>query len=95
MPFITKDRRHMIDKEGMAPYEPGDLCYVYYKEMMEKWRASKRWTTVHEIYNEMAENFDYLSTADQQTAKRLAWEVFFALEVVPYELEKRKENGDV
>ena len=95
MPFITKERRHMIDKEGMVPETPGDLCYVFYKKIMEKWRDSPRWTTVHQIYREYSEDFHMLTTDDEQVAYRLAWEVFFALVVVPYEQQKRKENGDI
>ena len=93
MPFISKERRHMIDKEGMQPETPGDLCYTYYKPMIEKWRADKRWTTVHEIYQQIVNTrhlFAYTSAAQD-----LAWQVFFALEVIPYELQKRKENGDI
>lgn len=97
MPFITKERREIIAKHGMdglATIEPGDRCYVFYKDMVEKWRATPRWATAHQIMKDFLES-SHLFDKDVMVAHRLAWEVFFQLHVMPYELKKREENGDV
>jgi hypothetical protein len=95
MPFITQERRFLIEQntlDGLVNPQPGDRCYVFYKEMVEKWRAEPRWTTAHNIFKSMA-GID-LST-DDGVAHFLAWQVFFQLHVMPYELRKREENGDI
>ena len=96
MPFITSDRRGFIAKEGLAgliEIQPGDRCYVFYKAMVEKWKANPRWATAHEIYKNTATEWE--ESEDSAVAIRLAWEVFFQLYVIPYELKKREENGDI
>lgn len=102
MPFITQDRRELLDQYGTncvdatGPLQPGDLCYVYYKQMVDKWKANPRWTMAHEIKKSMFFGDNAGSeTEDDFVAKELAWEVFFQLYVMPYELEKRKLNGDI
>jgi hypothetical protein len=68
--------------------------------MIERWKVNPRWTTAHEIYKEIRgksriywannpEGFDSL------IAEELAWLVFFQLKVMPYELEKMEQNGDI
>ncbi len=94
MPFIIPNRRIELDAGGEW-FEPGDLCYCYYVEMVHSWKANPRWTTAHNIYNKLVEEFDYLPSKDDRVAYRLAWEVFFQLYVMPYELKKREENGDI
>ena len=49
MPFVTQERRYRI-KGSLEEIQPGDRCYVFYKEMVEKWKAEPRWTTAHNIY---------------------------------------------
>lgn len=94
MPFITQDRRDNIESiiDGEVA-QPGDLCYVHYKHMVDRWRANPRWTTAHEIYKEVdgrpPEDYDAI------IAQQLAWQVFFQLHVMPYELKKRDLNGDI
>lgn len=83
----------MIDHEGMPPETVGDKCYVHYKKMMRRWQWTPGWTTAHAIFKDIARNAQ-LGT-DDGVAEFLAWHVFFALVVVPYEQEKRKENGDI
>lgn len=95
MPFITQERRDIIDErglEGVADIEPGDRCYVAYKRMMKEWRAAPRWATVHRIFKDMLPGG---VTRDDQTALMLAWFVFFNLHVMPYEEMKREQNGEV
>ena len=98
MPFVKPDRRLLLNagKIRSADLEPGDRCYLYYKKMVEAWRAEPRWTTAHTIYksNFMAVSRDEFSL-DNYTARYLAWLVFFQLHVMPYELKKREENGDI
>lgn len=94
MPFILKDRRPLIDKGTIPPdlWEPGDRCYVYYSKMVKEWKAQPRWTTADKIYRDvLLHNF----TVEDRAAIELAWQVFFNLYVMPYELKKREENGDV
>ena len=111
MPFIEQKRRKIIEEkglEGLYNYrenswiQSGDRCYVYYKQMVDKWRGNPKWTTAHEIYRDMiicyndkdlfADNYD---KNDNYAAACLAWQVFFQLYILPYELEKRKINGEV
>ena len=104
MPFIIGERRKIIGEkglEGLKDIQVGDRCFVYYYPMVDRWKANPRWTTAHEIYKEMRKkldnagySWDYLSP-DDATAYELAWQVFFQLYVIPYELKKREENGDI
>lgn len=109
MPFITQPRRESIEKSGFKEFDvikPGDRCYVHYKRMVDRWRDTPGWTTAHEIYMDLIqaecprvifapwgprEYGDW----DDYTAMLLAWQVFFQLYVMPYELKKREENGDI
>jgi len=97
MPFIEKVRRLVIDEcgiTGLVDPKPGDVCYVYYRDMVRRWKINPRWATAHEIYKEvLTTTRDYIN--DGTVAHLLAWQVFFQLHILPYELEKRKENGDV
>ena len=96
MPFIKQKHRDLIHKFGLAglvEIEPGDRCYVFYKQMVEKWKAEPRWTTVHELFKQHVICFSM--NMDDDAAAKLAWQVFFHLHVMPYELKKREENGDV
>jgi len=91
MPFITKEARKITDTIG--PQTVGDKCFLCYREMLKTWRQSPRWTTAHEIHNTLiTTQFD---TEDDMTAAMLAWQVFFQLHVMPYELQKRIDNGEV
>ena len=98
MPFIKQDRRENIDHILTCPDsggpEPGDRCYVFYKGMVDRWRAKPRWTTAHEIVTDLYESIP-LDNVDDRVARGLAWAVFFQLHVMPYELKKREENGDI
>jgi hypothetical protein len=96
MPFVTPERREQLDAamrgERLCLLEPGDMCYVYYKEMVDRWRAEPRWTTAHNIFKSMA-GID-LGT-DEGVAQFLAWHVFFNIHVMHYEQLKRDANGDI
>lgn len=83
MPFVTQEHRDNPDTSI-----PGDLCYVYYKFMMEEWKNSPRWTTVDKILKNMIDD-------PHQRAEFLAFLVFFNIHVMPYEQMKREENGDI
>jgi hypothetical protein len=53
MPFITQDRRKAINEHGLgvlAEIQPGDICYSYYKSMVDQWKANPRWTPAHNIH---------------------------------------------
>jgi hypothetical protein len=95
MPFITQIRRDNIEILKLAnDLQPGDLCYVHYKRMVDKWKANPRWTTAHEIYRDLYYAGGSLGH-DDSIARDLAWQVFFQLYIIPYELKKREENGDI
>jgi len=96
MPFIKSERRYVIDERGLWALDEvqvGDCCYEFYKPMVDRWKSNPRWTTAHEIYKDMICSIN--ESWDLQAAKELAWQVFFQLYVMPYELKKREENGDV
>jgi hypothetical protein len=96
MPFITQDRRTAINEHGLgvlAEILPGDICYAFYKPMVDAWKANPRWTTAHYIYKEMVYYLE--EDPDKFAAYSLAWQVFFQLYVMPYEYQKRAENGDI
>jgi hypothetical protein len=101
MPFIKPERREMVDKRLKKfgtedrEWEPGDKCYYYYKKMVDQWKANPRWTTAHEIYKEMLRFVKPYTHNDWDVAYHLAWQVFFQLYVIPYEEEKREQNGDI
>lgn len=94
MPFTTQEARRMTDAIG--PQVVGDRCFLAYREMLRKWKKSPRWTTAHEIYkNVITQTIDQPYDNDDVYALHLAWQVFFQLHVIPYELQKRIDNGEV
>jgi hypothetical protein len=103
MPFTTGEDRRITDAIG--PQTVGDRCFLFYREMLRAWRKSPRWTTAHELYRDMVMlpgvAPDPLNRPDKvqeykddRTAVELAWQVFFQLHVMPYELQKRTLNGE-
>lgn len=103
MPFITSEARRMTDAIG--PREVGDRCFLHYRKMLRAWRISPRWTTAHDLYRDLVvipriqdshitDGFSQ-RLLDEVTATELAWQVFFQLHVMPYELQKRTLNGEV
>lgn len=88
MPFIPQNEREEIAKDGVAK-NVGGMCYIEYKKLMQAWGTERRWTTAH---NEFKRLFD---CDDIQASKALAYFVFFCNEVMLYEEEKRRDNGDI
>jgi hypothetical protein len=106
MPFINQGRRRAIREGLLVDWEPGDYCYIFYKEMVKEWKGNPRWTTAHKIYEKIIrDDIDVLSPGlddevrgmliERKTARKLAWQVFFQVYVMPYEQEKREQNGDI
>ena len=103
MPFITPDRREMINRDVRLGDQAGDLCYYFYMKFMTEWKESRRWTTAHNLYKRLVVNTDHFieikdtkyTIQDKITALHLAWQVFFVKEVMVYEEEKIEENGDI
>ena len=95
MPFINKDRREILDagKQLLNP-KPGDYCYVAYKKMVDRWNDDPCWTTANNIYADLSSPSRKIEYG-WDVAGQLAWQVFFQLHVMPYELKKREENGDI
>lgn len=97
MPFITPEARSMTDTIG--PREMGDYCFLAYRDMVRRWKKSRRWTTAHEIYRDVLEVKLPLANDEIGITKRvaslLAWQVFFQKYVMVYENEKAAINGEV
>ncbi len=95
MPFIDHQSRERM-ADGKEPETVGDICYLYYQKFLRRWRETPRWTTAHNIYKDvqcikMAQEY----SLDEKVAADLAWQVFYSLYVLEYELRKREENGEV
>ena len=110
MPFTTPEKRSKVDaltenevrdilftyKAYAAGFDVGDKTYWFYKKMMDKWVTKRSWTTGHNIYCSVVGAFNQnMMDNDTKRAHELAWQVFFQLHVMPYELEKIKINGDI
>jgi len=61
---------------------------------MLEWRKSPHWDTVDRLYDEYLSRAGSLVAADRR-GYDLAWQVFFAFNVLLYEIQKREENGEV
>jgi len=95
MPFITQERRKAIADTWIteSEFKPGDLCYVFYKDMVRQWKENPCWTTAHKIYQTVMTKRWSMAFVDRftdnqldaMTAYELAWQVFFQLYVMPYE----------
>lgn len=85
MPFVAKNHR----TKGHSVCCVGDICYREYLPLIRDWRKNRRWTTWHEM---LVEGF---KLTDKQAAKISAFAVLFVKEVMEYEKEKCKENGEV
>lgn len=87
MPFIPRVDRDKPFAELEHGTE-GEKCFVSYRSMIRMWKATPRWATV-----------DHIATAIWPEAfaraRILAFLVFFILHVMPYEIKKRKEHGEV
>lgn len=99
MPFIKQDRRDKIEemRNTILDLVPGDMCYFYYASFVREWKKDPRWTTAHIMYEDhwnKVRQHKYATDSDTVAAD-LAWQVFFQLYVMPYELQKRQENGDI
>lgn len=91
-PDTTTQEANLVEAHKNG--QPGDRCFIFYRPMIRAWRASPCWTTAHELRKKKNYDYTYLGN-DDRVALDLAWDVFFALHVVPYELKKREENGEV
>ena len=87
MPFIPQEDRKKSDTE-LATGTPGEKCYLAYRTMIREWRKNPCWTTNDAIAS-------VLFPDPNQRAVALAYFVFFCLHVFPYELDKKRENGEV
>jgi len=108
MPFILEEIRKILKDLGISKADAvGDLCYIVYVEMMRRWNASPRWTTIHYMKREFVkypDKSEFLLNVktevkhdweDVTTAAELAFDVFFHFHGIKYEEKKRAENGDI
>lgn len=52
-PFVVEEIRKKITDLGFGVSDAvGDLCFIFYKEMMRRWNESPRWTTIHSLKKE-------------------------------------------
>lgn len=85
MPFVPQDHR----APDHLACTVGDLCYVYYRKLVDGWKKEERWTTWHNQVKELMGYDDY------QAAKFSALLVHFKWNVEDYELKKEMENGPI
>lgn len=96
MPFTLQARRGPMVRGEIKEPERGDFCFMEYRPMIRAWLASPRWTTADAIYQQYLLRRAALMHSIRKLAPLdLAWQVFFSLHVLPYEVKKRKENGEV
>lgn len=97
MPFTGKPDREKVDRilalskvldDMRGSLKPGDRCFSHYRGMKQAWKKERRWTTADTLAKA-------LFADDEMRAYFLAYLVFFFKEVMPYEEEKKAENGDV
>lgn len=85
MPFVEQPHR---DPKHW-PCCVGDTTYWNYKELVDKFRQERRWTTAFNLTKE------WFDLTEEDTQKLMAWMVFFNKEIMKYELEKETENGTI
>ena len=110
MPYIPPQDRLRIQIEGCSRcVTVGDLCYVFYKRIMEVWRTEPRWTTNHRIYRDFSYapegngywEFVYeqvkckFEKADVICASKLAYKMFWDRHIYDYEIAQMEKNGDI
>lgn len=96
MPFTLKERRQPMIEGRLKEPERGDFCFLEYRPMILAWNKSPRWSTADRIYREyLLKRLQSEPMLDTIAALDLAWQVFFNLHVMPYEVKKREENGEV
>lgn len=96
MPFIADERRDQAVAGTLKEPERGDFCFLEYRPMLLAWKKEPRWKTADLIYQKYLKRRESISESVVKLAPLdLAWQVFFSLHVLPYELKKRKENGEV
>jgi|WetSurMetagenome_2_1015567.scaffolds.fasta_scaffold174805_4 hypothetical protein len=83
MPFVNEEHRQCPDSDI-----PGDRCYLHYREFMDMWKRSPRWTTIDEYAERIWPNPEIRAAA-------LALLVFMDRHGNQYEARKCGENGDI
>jgi hypothetical protein len=84
MPYITEDKRKVLDKiidrfDNDHYMDDGEVTYVIYKLLLNHVRSNMR-------YNTLAECMGIIECAKQEFYRRI---------VAPYEDKKILENGDI
>ena len=80
MPYISKRERVLIDVEANPPTSPGQLNYAISR-------------MIHEYVLRNGRNYTVMSAA--RAAALDATDEFYRTVMVPYEDQKRRENGPV
>ena len=87
MPFVPDDNR--VDMaHGGPPISRGDHCYLEYRELMDSWRLSSRWTTIDQFAERIWPD-------PKVRAAGLALLVFMHKHGFGYEDAQCAKNGDI
>lgn len=107
MPFIENKNRDRIKLLGCEASESvGDLCYVFYSQIMIAWRDNPRWRTIHRLFREYHEQpeanefFTYVyekvmnkfELDDVACASKLAFKVFWDRYAYDYEIQQMEKK---
>lgn len=107
MPFVGMKRQKELEA-GAIPKKVGDICNLAYVPMVKQFLNDPSWTTIHNIKkhtidinlnlrrrleNEWSQTL--FSIDDINISADLAWQEFWDNYGHPYEIKKRKANGDV
>lgn len=110
MPFIEQKNRDRIKLLGPEACENvGDICFVFYSNIIRAWKEEPRWRTAHRLFRQYSEEpeanefFSYIydrlmhkfELDDVVCASKLAYMIFWDKYVIEYEKEQCLKNGDI
>ena len=96
MPYIPQEDRLRAGME-LSFDNVGEQNFHFYKKMLEMWKETPRYRTIHIIYRTMVvvpRKFKTVTTGEQ-SARELAFMEFYRRVAAPYEDKAMKKNGDV
>lgn len=107
MPHINKSEQEAILKRELFPNQPGQLCWLFAKWMLEEYNKAPKWTTIHEIRKRIRSPMSYndtrviviqfgssYTTEDVLVAADLAFIEFYRLVGAAHEDVKIRTNGN-
>jgi hypothetical protein len=110
MPYLAESRRNELDNNQFIDLTFGDLNYLITKRIIEVWKASPRYATIHEIQkatrvpstdgklwdlrSQLSDEYK-ISLLDFDVAAELAFQEFYSRVGILYEETKAVQNGDL